>query len=79
MPVEQLAAATAEMAQSIAQAPPLAVALTKRAMNRSFENGIETQMEYEAQLQEILGKTKDSRGRRVEAFLEKRAPQFKGE
>ncbi len=74
---EQVASAAAELAAELAKAPPLAVALTKRAMNRAFENTLEDQMEYEAQLQEILGKTKDH-AEGVAAFLEKRTPTFTG-
>lgn len=74
---EQLSAATAELAAEVAKAPPLAVALTKRAMNRAFDNTLEGQMEYEAQLQEILGKTKDH-AEGVAAFLEKRPADFTG-
>lgn len=66
-----------KLAQELIAAPPLAVALTKRAMNRSFENNLETQMEYEAQLQEVLGKTHDH-AEGVAAFLEKRKPRFEG-
>src|SRR5579883_1072387 len=58
-----------ELAGELCGQPPLALALTKRAMNRALENGFEGQMEYEAQLQEILGRTKDH-AEGVAAFLE---------
>ena len=50
----------------------------KRAVNRSLESpSLDEQMEYEAQLQEILGKTKDH-AEGVKAFREERKPQFEG-
>lgn len=79
VPAEFVLVEAQMMAVELAKMPPLAVALTKRAVNRSLEaSSLDEQMEYEAQLQEVLGKTKDH-AEGVTAFLEKRPAQFKGE
>jgi 2-(1,2-epoxy-1,2-dihydrophenyl)acetyl-CoA isomerase len=79
VPAEFVLVEAQMMAADLAKMPPLALALTKRAVNRSLEaSSLDEQMEYEAQLQEILGKTKDH-AEGVTAFLEKRPAQFKGE
>lgn len=78
VPSEELGRCVAELADKLLAAPPRAVALTKRALNRAATAGFDETLEYEAQLQEILGKTQDHR-EGLNAFLEKRAPKFTGE
>ena len=79
VPAESVLVEAQLMAAELVKMPPLALALTKRAVNRSSEAAsLGEQMEYEAQLQEILGNTKDH-AEGVNAFLEKRPAQFRGE
>jgi 2-(1,2-epoxy-1,2-dihydrophenyl)acetyl-CoA isomerase len=52
--------------------------LTKRAMNRSFGNDLDRQLEVEADAMQEAGRTADYR-EGVAAFLEKRKPVYRGE
>src|SRR3954453_11847363 len=75
---DQLMEESTAMAKRLAQAAPLALALAKRGLNRALESGLEEQLEYEAQLQSIAGRSKDHiEG--VAAFVEKRPANFSGE
>lgn len=51
--------------------------LTKKALNQSFINDLETQLKLEEELQNEAGQTEDY-NEGVKAFLEKRKPNFSG-
>lgn len=78
VPDAELAAASMALARKFAELPPKGLALTKRAINAAWSNDLATQLDYEAMLQTTAGQTKDHR-EGIAAFLEKRAPVFKGE
>jgi len=78
VPPDRLKAASQELASKLAQGPTKAIALTKRAMNKSISSDFETVLEYESYLQEIAGGTVDHI-EAVRAFFEKRRPTFKGQ
>ena len=78
VPGEELMATTMELAQRLAQAPTRAIGLTKRAMNRALAMDLEAALAYETDMQELAGRTHDHK-EGVQAFVEKRPPQFRGE
>ncbi|MCZ6816623.1 MAG: enoyl-CoA hydratase-related protein [Planctomycetota bacterium] len=75
---DQLAAATREWAERLAKGPTKGMGLTKRAINASLTNDLAAQLEYEAHMQGIAGRTKDY-NEGVRAFIEKRPAEFTGE
>lgn len=74
---EKLESFTMELAMKYAAAPTKSIGAIKRAFNKASSVSLEEAMDYEAYLQEILGKTEDYQ-EGVVAFNEKRKPQFKG-
>lgn len=66
------------LASKMAQMPTKGLALTKQALNAAMVNDLDTQLDIEEALQTKAGKTYDF-NEGVQAFLEKRAPIFKGE
>jgi len=65
------------MARRLVDAAPIALALTKRALNRAQEGSLEEALEYEASLQGIAGQSVDH-AEGVMAFMAKRSPRFTG-
>jgi 2-(1,2-epoxy-1,2-dihydrophenyl)acetyl-CoA isomerase len=63
--------------ETIAALPTRGLGLTKKAVNASFNNTLTQQLALEEELQTEAGQTYDFR-EGVNAFLEKRKPQFKG-
>ncbi len=65
------------IASKLAKMPTRGFGLTKRGFNAGFSNDLEAQMKLEAKLQAEAGETHDY-NEGVQAFLEKRKPEFKG-
>jgi 2-(1,2-epoxy-1,2-dihydrophenyl)acetyl-CoA isomerase len=66
-----------QLAESLAQMPTKGLALTKQALNQSFNNDFTSQTFLEDQLQTLAGNTHDYR-EGVAAFIEKRKAVFTG-
>jgi enoyl-CoA hydratase/carnithine racemase len=66
-----------ELAQRIARRPPIAVRLAKQAVLAADETGLAAGLEQERRLYELAMATED-RIEGMDAFLEKRRPEFKG-
>ena len=77
VPAGELDKTVDEMAEKLANGPTKALGLSKRVVNQASRLELSEAMEYEAQNQDIAGKTKDHL-EAVKAFLEKRQPKFSG-
>ncbi len=75
-PTAEFARSAKEIAERIARAPR-GIGLIKRAVNHALLPQMESDLEYEAHLQEIAGRSTDY-DEGVRAFLEKRSPVFTG-
>ena len=66
-----------ELARKIAAGPPIAIRLAKRAIYHNQEVDLRVALEYETYAQNVCRETEDAK-EGVKAFVEKRAPDFKG-
>jgi enoyl-CoA hydratase/carnithine racemase len=77
VPLEQLEQATLELAQTLMDAAPRAVASVKVDLNRVLLPLLESDLEFSVRLQSLLKQTNDHK-EALQAFLEKRKPKFTG-
>ncbi|HEY7035986.1 MAG TPA: enoyl-CoA hydratase-related protein [Thermomicrobiales bacterium] len=77
VPTELYLIEAMRLAEEIAAKPPLAVQIAKDAVLKAFDTTLETGLEYERRSFNLLFTTEDRR-EGMAAFLEKRAPAFKG-
>ena len=75
---EELQEVALGIAQKLAKMPTKGIGLTKRLLNESFNNTLTQQLALENKIQTEAGQTYDYQ-EGVNAFLEKRKPEFKGE
>ena len=74
----QLMATVHELAQTLTSAPTKSIGYIKRGLEFAATHSLEESLEYEADLQDMAGRTADHQ-EGLTAFLEKRPPQYRGE
>ncbi len=77
VPLDQLKSAVKEFASQLMSKPPIAIELAKQLINNSTEIDLKVGLTNEAEAFGVLASTEDFK-EGVNAFLEKRKPQYKG-
>ncbi|WPO83266.1 enoyl-CoA hydratase-related protein [Chryseobacterium sp. JJR-5R] len=74
---EEFAPKSMEILEKMANMPTAAIKLTKKAFAQSYHNTLKEQLELEGDLQQEAAETEDFK-EGVQAFLQKRKPDYKG-
>ena len=77
VPSDRILARAREMAQTLADGPAFAHAMTKKCLHQEWNLSIEQAIETEAEAQAICMQTKDFE-RAYNAFVAKQKPKFEG-
>ncbi len=77
VPDSELMGEARDLARRLATAPTRGLALIKQALQASWSNDLDAQLDLERDLQREAGRTEDYR-EGVRAFLDKRQPVFRG-
>ena len=77
VPAEELGKATKELAQKIANGPPVALSMIKRSVYKTLGGDLSASLDCESDNQAMLLNSEDNK-EGIKAFREKRKPVFKG-
>jgi len=77
VPHDELPAVAKELATTVAEGPSIAFEFMKKGIYRALTHDLESQLDFESYAQGICRQTEDHH-EGVEAFMQKRKPEFRG-